>query len=209
MSRISESKTIHRFIIFLVVLICILTSVSLATAQGIERCTLMPAQVPELRGLRLGMSLDQVISIFPEIRNDPSFRYVDVEDRQIGFIQNIMVTPRNESKFDGIALFGFDFLDGRVSHLSVIYRDPSNGMIWRSVEEYAPKVSDVLGLPHKAWAKFRREDNELWMQCKGFSVQINALGNSSMISIKDSSADTTVRKRKAELEERKRKEFKP
>jgi hypothetical protein len=153
-------------------------------------------QAPEIRGIRLGMSLEEIVSDFPSVQTD-----YDRSINEYGEAFLIDLPIENRYRFEGIFTFRLSFIDKRVSFFSVTYSDYSP----RNLDEFAQQVSEKLGL-QMSWKTPAKGIREI--KCDGFTVLVvthPVLGPALIMY--DLVANETVRKRKAEKEaERKREE---
>lgn len=175
------------------------------------KCALTVAQSPEVRGIRLGMSAEEVLRLFPvssdarEIRASLSWA-----DKQFG-VAKFNVNPdrySSKAKFEGISQFTFEFLDNRLSSLFVGY----NGPEWKSVDEFISRLSETLNLPGaKDWEP-SNIDSLKTLRCEGFEIKTfigGTNGGSNYVVIVSPAAEQMVRDRQAEAKEKARKGFKP
>jgi hypothetical protein len=182
----------------------------------LAKCTLTLAQAPEIRGIRLGMSLEQALSVFPSLKRPPEVIVLPdggsitrdfLEPDEVGVIRVRINTldpkySREATKLEGIGNFNFDFTDGRISYISVIYDTQAK---WSTPDEFAQKVSESLRIP-SAWKKpieYNRE-SERDMECDGFVITVRA-NRYTAIFMRDLRAEQVVKNRKIELEKAKEK----
>lgn len=192
-------------------------------------CSLKLAQAPAIRGLRLGMTVDQVSEFFPQVKS--------AKEDMVGIAQAGRIPialSRKKSDFEGIEAFSFGFLDQRLTSLGVEY---DKSVTWDNVDQFTNRLSEALGLP-KAWKMNREQetvaateknrrpalpdeiskvaveadarqqvedDSNRYLTCDGFWMRA-AIGQ---LFIADSSVEEKVNKRLADRSEQRRKEFKP
>jgi hypothetical protein len=94
----------------------------------LAKCTLTLAQAPEIRGLRLGMSLEQTLSLFPSLKRPPEVivlpdgakitrNFLDPDELGIIRVRINALDPKFSSelsKLEGIDSINFDFFDGHI-----------------------------------------------------------------------------------------------
>jgi hypothetical protein len=173
-------------------------------------CDLTVAQSPEVRHIRLGMNLDEVLGLFPGSREDPEIRSaLSRADQQFG-VTRFNVNPdryASKAKFEGIRYLMFEFLDNRLTSLLVGYSGPE----WKSVDDFVSRLSESLNLPGaKDWEA--SQDSLKTLKCEGFEIRAfigGTGGNSNSLYIRSLVAEQVVRDRQAEVKEKARKEFKP
>lgn len=164
----------------------------LATAARAQAtCTLTVDKAPELRGLRLGMTLGEIKSLAPDIKvNDQGFgqTYTSLSGEQL---------KADATRFKGINSISFSLVDERVVGFSIDYGD---SVRWESTSQFVSKVSEALRLP-AAW----EGDDTKTMSCVGFKI----VARPNNIGVGMSNAYDIVQRRRAEDAERRRQGFKP
>lgn len=205
--------------IFLATL-CVLTPVATygqtTTLQAKSSCTLSIAKAPEIRGVKLGMKIDEVLALFPgSAENEyikPAIGEADKFPR-FGLVR-IVVTPESyptRDRFAGITMFEFTFFDGRVREYDVQYASPPSAPSWKNVDEWITKLADTFKLPPATdWAPEPNLTSQKSLKCDGFQLKaanVNLRGQLS-VSILDSPLKAQ-QERRAAYEERLRKEFEP
>lgn len=189
---------------FCVIITCLFLA-GAASAQ--EPCNIGLNISPDIRGLQLGMSLADVKAKFP---NSIGFIGKDKPD-EVGQIDDIELSGIDifgRDEFKGIVGFVMTFTDGKLSGLGVIY---SRDTQWRDIDEFTPQVSKALAMPFR-WREPTNADpkSARVMDCKGFRVvaRIGA-GQPSFVGLVDTTAEQLVKDRRAAIEEKKRRAFKP
>jgi hypothetical protein len=149
-------------------------------------CGTVSIKRPELRDLRLGMHIVEVKAVKPSLRTTG---YTS----EVGEQSAIGVNPEK-----GVRSIRLEFLDGRLTFIKVSY---DSSVSWNSEQEFLSRIAEAFGLP-KSW-------NGL-LQCDGlnFEAEYN-YGISPEVRLYNPTAAQTVKKRRAEIEEKKRRDFKP
>ena len=191
----------------------VLGLVSTAAAQtsntgGAGECKLKLSQAPAIRGIRLGMSVDQVLAQIPGSEADSDL--LARMSRDYFGSRSTFVVPRNyvtsKEKFAGINSINLSFLDGRLLSFSLRYDGPE----WRSREQFVARVAEVLNLPGVgAW---KASNNALAVACDGFEISVQTFGpRDTGIDIKDTKVDFSkvVHEREEVPKEKARRAFKP
>jgi hypothetical protein len=171
-------------------------------------CKLTLAQAPVIRGIRLGMSVDQALEAIPGAEADSNLR-ANLSRGYYGF-QSATVIPgsydKAKERFEGINHIGLGFLDGRLVNFSVQY----NGPEWRSKEQFAARVAAALNLPGvESWSPLQ---DSLGLECAGFAISVASYGPTrSTILLKDRSVDTSklIHEREEVPKEKARRAFRP
>ena len=186
---------------FLFTLVFTLTCCLTAAAQN-KACTLKLSQAPEIRGLRLGMEIKQVLSFLPQLDIKPadefgyshtSFSFSQMTDEEL-----------KRLKFDrkGISYIGLDFLDGKLISLLVAYDDTVR---WASLDEFVSKLNASFNLPG-AW---QSNDSDKGLTCDGFEIRASLAGNTGSLSLFDITSERALMARKAEKREKQKQAFRP
>jgi hypothetical protein len=193
-----------------------ITSYGQSSVIAAPACTLKPASAPAVRGLKLGMKIDDVLATFPgrAEKEDlvfllpksaayPNFGliYFQVWDRQ----------HLSQSRFAGINSLGFTFLDGNLVRYDVQYASLPYAPPWRNVDDFIAKVSDAFHLPPvDAWTVYQGLASEKALKCDGFRVRASNLNLEGRISVETTEdANKIKRDRLAAFEDKTRSDFKP
>jgi hypothetical protein len=175
------------------ILLLIIASVSITSAQE-PKCTLTIAQLPqaqELRGFRLGMTIEQIKARIPKLllgRTD-----------QFG-VAKTSINPDFNPDVDkpilqGVRTVSFEFLDGRLFSLWIGY---NSSFKWQRLDEFLGEISKVLHLPN-AWKTSSWRGQVL--DCEDFQVTIKVIGGSPSILLSDEAAKQVIEKRMSLKEE--------
>ncbi|MBC7911191.1 MAG: hypothetical protein H7Y30_11855, partial [Pyrinomonadaceae bacterium] len=117
-----------------------------AAQEEREVCTLSVAQAPEIGGLKLGMTPEQALALFPGSSEDAEVRAQLAKPTSPLGVSSFMLSPdryASKAKFAGIKQITLTLLDGRVTTLSAAY----NGPEWKHVDEFIAKFSEGRNLP--------------------------------------------------------------
>lgn len=173
---------------------------NIALAQNAQ-CALRIDQSPEVRGLRLGMTRQQVSARYPAFTIQPANEFGET---------NVNVYPLAEGNktpaLKGIGNMKIRLIDDLVVELRIDY----NALPWENMDQFISKLSERLSLP-KQWIG---EGYLRKLSCQGFQIEAMASSystNSMTPSIIFSriGADNVVEKRKAEKRARERETFEP
>jgi hypothetical protein len=193
---------------------CVALTMSLAYVEvkaqqpAQSNCMLTTANSPAVRDIKLGMSVQQLLALFPAANKRKEIK--DALDKARGTTGNEIVylpfdpiTDSSGERFSGIESVLVGVSKGQVVDFNVSYV----GTTWRTVDEWIDKLSETLGLPKaKGWGFSPNENPSKILKCKGIEVEAGIQGGGS--SIRVYSTEQMMEERKAG-EEKKRREFKP
>ena len=173
--------------IFSSILLCLICPSGISAQQCTVKSDQLP-DAPELRGLRLGMTFDQVKARVPQIQ----FGRPD----ETGLTKT-SINPLYDPRFDKVAFadirtISFDFLDGRLTTLWIGYE---SSFKWQSVDEFVKGISKSLSVP-AAWSPKRGGQQ---LSCDGFTVFVALIAGSPSIRLSDDAADETIATRREEV----------
>ncbi|MEP6707379.1 MAG: hypothetical protein ABJC05_07655 [Pyrinomonadaceae bacterium] len=177
-----------------------------AGQQEKPSCQLTSAQAPVLSGLKVGMTPDQVLALFPGAKDDPEVRSnLSRPPSQFGVSSFVIRPGRYESKekFAGINQITFTLLDGRVSNFTIGY----NGPEYSHVDKFVAKFTEGTSLPAAdQWEAYVGMDTQLkTLKCTDFEVSVFAGGqggNLNYVLMKDLLADEKLKDRKKKAREK-------
>lgn len=176
------------------ILAFILVCVAAVMAQATGRCALKLAQVgeaQELRGFRLGMTVEQVKARVPGLPIGPTDAFGLMKTSFSPDFDPAM----DKTVFQGVRTISLEFLDGRLTSLWIGY----NGSFkWQKLDEFVAGMGRAMGLP-TAWAQRSRGGQQL--DCNDFQVTALTIAGSPSIHISDETARATWENRQAAAEE--------
>ena len=173
------------------------------------RCSLTEANSPSVRGLRLGMTAEQVIALFPgSAKNKDMKPLLDKAKSTTGsetvYLSFDSSTSANKEKFADVASISVGFYKARVKDLDVDYV----GTSWTNVDEWVAKLSETFKLPGlEAWVVGPSENPNKVLKCNGIEIEAATQGGGASIRIRDT--EYAMREGANAGEEGKRRAFKP
>lgn len=176
-------------LIIFVTIICAAASL----AQTNKGCALTPGQlsnVPELKGLRPGMTVEEVKAVVPSL---------EMGERDEFGLSKTSFSPDfnpkiNKAAFQGVRTVSLDFLDGRVSSIWIGYNESSR---WKTTDEVVKAITQALKLPSAWEAKGRGQQ----LVCGELEIAVTMVAGSPTLRITDETARETWEKRRTEKEE--------
>ena len=172
-----------------------------ANSEGNPTCELALAQAPVVNGLRLGMTLDEVLTLFPGSKDDGELRsQLTGPPSQFGN-SSFVISPAKygpNKKHEGITQISLGVLDGRISSFTVGYAGPE----YSHVDKFVAKFVEGKNLPPlDQWEPYVGMDNQLKiLNCAEFEVRVFAGGqggNLNYVSVKDLAAEKKLKDRRA------------
>ena len=171
---------------FWLLLVASLTAAT-AGAQS-TTCALKIDQLPEsaeLRGFRVGMTLEQAKAHVPQIQL--------ARPDQFG-VAKISINPYfdpsfNRTTFADVRTISLDFLDGRLVNLWIGY---DSTFKWQTLDAFVAGISKTLHLP-AAWPPTQGGRQ---LTCDGFSVFASLIAGSPSVRISDNAAEETIAARR-------------
>jgi hypothetical protein len=169
-------------------------------------CTLHKDQGPEIGGLRLGLTVDQVLALFPGSKEDAELRPAIAKPPSPFGVSTFMIKPdryATKAKFDGIREIVLTFLDGRVSGFSANYLSGN----WKHVDEFVTKFTTGSNLPPvESWEAYPGLDTQQKsLKCDGFEVTLFAGGealNVNHVKMQDLMAAQELKERRAKAKQK-------
>lgn len=163
------------------------------SAQDVQ-CRLMLSDLPqatELKGFRLGMTMDEVKARAPQVRFGKT---TDVGVSKTSF--NPDYDPRlDKSTFRDVRTVSLDFLDGKLNSLWIGY---DNTFRWQTVDAFVKGISQSMGLPN-AWVAWKVHSQQ--MKCADFQITVSLIAGSPSFRILDQTAEETIAARRSAKEE--------
>jgi hypothetical protein len=175
-------------------------------AHGQAACTLTIAQAPVVGGLRLGMTPEEVLALFPGSSADNEVRSQISRPASALGVASFTLNPGkygSKAAYVGISHITVSLLDNRVSNFNIGY----NGPEWKHVDQFVAKFIKGTNLPPaEAWEAYVGMDTQLkTLKCNGFEISIFAGGTGSEINyvlMRDLEAQKKLKERRAKANEK-------
>lgn len=180
-----------------------------------SRCNLTKDNSPSVRGLRLGMSTEQLLALFPGSAKRWAKDPKTIRDAR----EKAMAATRNEPaylSFDPADAAKEQFADvdsvsavlytGWVVDFSIVYV----GATWRTIDEWVATVSETFKLPGaQDWVVGSSENPHKVLKCNGIEIEAGIQGGSASIRIRNTDWLKAMEDRTTAAEEKKRRDVKP
>lgn len=166
-------------------------------------CNLKVSNSPSVRGLRLGMTTDQLLALFPGSRVDPKIQNALVPDYGLATATFHLYSDSNPL-FSNVSLISVKLFDGSLSAIRILYKGPP----WKSVDDMVAKVAASLNLPSvENWASTGQYSKSL--KCDGFYIRVIGSQSGGELELEIPNLWDKARERQAAEEEKARQNFKP
>ena len=179
-----------------------------------QSCTLKLSQAPAVRGVKLGMTVDDLLALFPGSSDSGGIQHaLSAADGYSNFgAAAFSISPSdwpNKERYAGISHYYIRLFDRRIVAFDVNYESFPVGPRWKTADELIQRFSDSLHLPgSKDWIPDPNVTGKR-LKCDGFEVFVSSDSDRSVISFRNRSWVQTQRDRLAAFEDQKRREFKP
>lgn len=185
-----------------------------AGGQDKPTCQLTLAGAPDIKGLRLGMTPEQLLALFPGSEQDAELRSSLSRPASPLGVSSFVIRPdkyeSSKEKFAGVSQVTFTLLDGRVSSFSVGY----NGPEYSHVDKFVAKFIEGTNLPTAdAWEAYVGMDTQLKiLKCTEFEIRVFAGGQGGSLNyvlMRDLVADKKLKERRDKARQNATPEKKP
>ena len=169
--------------------------------QANTNCQLSMAGAPNIKELKLGMTPDEVLVLFPGSKDDDEVRqHLSQPPSQFG-VSDFIIRPEkfgSKDKFKDVTQITFNLLDGRVSAFTVGF----NGPEYAQVDQFVAKFIEGTNLPPvDQWQGYEGMENQLKMlACKDFEVRVFIGGEGGKLNyvlMRDLDAERKLKERRA------------
>jgi hypothetical protein len=176
-----------------------------SSVQEKGTCTLNMSQAPVPHGLKLAMTTDEVLALFPGSKEDPEVRAELAKPPMTFGISSLLLRPskyENKEKFVEVSQISFTFLDGRALSVTISY----NGPQWPHVDKFVEKFSENHNFPNVGqWEPYLGMEHQMkTLTCADFSIRIFAGGeggNLNYVLLQDLEADKKLKDRRKKARE--------
>ncbi len=164
-----------------------------------NKCNFTLKDAPVLRGLKLGMSEDEILKFFDVSEKKdlvPSFKRNSNLDSYIDVSSSVY---EKRKEFKDVSKLIIIMFDKKLYLIHLQYACDS--VSFENAQQFAKNISEKFNLPFSAWDYRDKIKGDL--RCKEFEIGINSSSNELALM------DKISEQRKKDIEEEKRKDFKP
>ena len=176
-----------------------------------QPCTAKIADLPEIRGLRLGMTTGEVLELLPRLRTSRAGWSALVTEATL-------TTPSFEESLRGIKTFNAFLLEDKLASFRFEYEPEVK---WNSIQEYAARLSENFKVSPENWTyssghiyvdsltgAMRRDGKKAELECQDFYVEAS-LDSTYKLLVQVRNFDGQVLQAEKRLEDEKKRKFKP
>ena len=174
-------------------------------------CSLTEATSPSIRGLRLGMTTQQLLALFPsstkrrEIK-DALERAKAATGEEAVYLGFEPATDAVNGQFADVGSVSAGLHKGKAVDLEIQYVGPA----WGSIDEWVGKLSETLQLPGaQSWGVGPSETPNKVLKCNGIEIEARIQGGGGSVRVRNTALFRGLEERANAAEERRRRDFKP
>ena len=179
--------------------------------QSYTGCNLAREKAPAIRGVKLGMTADELYALLPAIGE--SYKETMVSAGKFPRFGSVSLNAPavDRDRFNGIESVYLQLFDNHLVQYSVYYKGPNSaprGPDWPNSDDLIARFADAYHLPGPAnWVG---DSGSKTLRCKGFEVRIGtSSGAQIMVREPGNSWVEEQKKRREAFEEQLRRDFKP
>lgn len=191
-----------------------LLSISNVFGQQPKTCQIKIADSPAVRGFSLRSRTIDIQKAFPKL-DTPSPDKFGVSNLTVCFDCSVSygqdeekttVYTKDFPQYKGLDKIDFEILDNQVVIFTLEYE---SSVKWKSLAEFTNQISDILKLP-KEWNYIGYyEFQSASLSCVDFKIESEISNGNPILRFVKNGATEIYKKRKLEIEEKEKKDFKP
>lgn len=153
-----------------------------SATSATNACSVQLENAPVIRGLRLGMSLDELLDRFPGSREKSQVKYwLEEARRPIAYGLAMLdfhhsAYPNQLVMFEDVESYEVTLFNNKVVGIKISFRNDPDKPVWtqqKLINQFAEKFQLP---PFTGWTKGEFEEQRL-LRCAGFVIQISVLPN--------------------------------
>lgn len=168
-------------------------------------CTLARSEAPVISGLKLGMTVDEILAVFPGSKEDPELRPALSGPRGPFGNSSLAITPSkygSAADFKDVSRVSLSLLDGHLSSFTINY----NGPEWSDVDKFVEKFVEGKNLPAAAqWEPYVGMETQMkTLTCTDFSIRLfngGEGGNLNYVLVQDLEASKKLKERRKKAQQ--------
>jgi hypothetical protein len=175
------------------------------------RCSLTEATAPSIRGLRLGMTADELLALFPGVAKKKELKAAIEQAKSTSAVDAAYLgfdpaTDGDAQRFAGVDSVSAGVYKGRVVDFIVQY----GGATWKDVDEWIVRLSETFpALSAQSWTTGANEAPSKVLSCDGIVIEAAILGGGASIRMRSNAYIQGIEERAKAAEEKKRQATKP
>lgn len=175
-----------------------------------QLCDLTVSKAPTFRKMHLGMDVEEVYKLLPELKDDLRFQ-MEVRSAKESFLPREVVHSissdtdlyKNSEVVRGLRGLTISFFDTKVSTLVYDYKRP----VWDHVNDFIDRLRSALELPDSNLAE-GNVTTKSW-NCGEVLIQVSIEGEGGRVRIADQTVWKRMENRRREILKKERDEFRP
>ena len=142
------------------------------------KCNLPVEKAPSIRGLRLGLKLDELLTSFPAYAEDPQVQH-SLKSRSPSELLHLTFNRNNktfkEPMFEGVWSFSFTLMDDIVIGVNVSFLGSSEqSPMALPVDELANQLIERFNLPSLNFWQIGQDKWQRMLGCQGFELAVRS-----------------------------------
>jgi hypothetical protein len=187
------------------------TITAYSQAPNQSGCSLTEATSPKIRGLRLGMTTQELLAMFPDSTKRKEIKDALEKSRAPSTDEAVYLTfdpatDSGKSEFADVGSVSAGLHKGKVMDLAVQYVSPP----WGTIDEWVAKVSAAFQLPSdQGWKAGSNETPNKVLKCNGIEIEAAIQGGGGSVRLRNTEVFRGIEERAKAAEEKRRRDFKP
>jgi len=181
------------------------TPQNMSSVKATTPCALKISEAPVIRGLKLGMTPEEILALFPGSKEDTALRTaLSAPPGRFGN-SSFLITPSkygSAANYKEVSRLNFSLLDGRVSNFTINYVDRQSPNVDKLIEKFG---EDKNLPPPDQWEPYPGMDTQMkTLTCNGFSIRIFDGGEGASLDyvlVEDLEADKKLKERRKKARE--------
>jgi hypothetical protein len=188
-----------------------MTITAYSQAPNQSGCSLTEATSPKIRGLRLGMTTQELLAMFPDSTKRKEIKDALEKSRAPSTDEAVYLTfdpatDSGKSEFADVGSVSAGLHKGKVMDLAVQYFSPP----WGTIDEWVAKLSEAFQLPgNQNWKVGPSEAPSRILPCNGIEIEAAIQGGGGSVRLRNADLFKGIEERAKAAEEKKRRDFKP